>query len=321
MGVLAFGGSYIQNRNVSNFATSYQLVLNGAGGGVSIGGYNSAFAQAPFTCTIYGTAYSTSGTWSGSDVRYKKNIQPIGDALNRVMKLRGVSYDFKTEEFADLHFDKDKQLGVIAQEVEEVFPELVKTDKEGFKAVSYEKLAPILIEAIKEQQAQIASLHAKVENVVGYNNDSLEVVVAAQHAQIEALTTQNTLVERQLAEILSRLNAFDTDLQQCCFEHSNAKGAAGLDQQSALDSPQLEQNQPNPFHENTTIRYYLPNGTRTACIAISDLNGVQLKTFDLSGGRGVGQVLIGGGAFAAGTYVYTLTVDGKQVDSKRMVLM
>jgi hypothetical protein len=47
---------------------------------------------------------------------------------------------------------------------------------------------------------------------------------------------------------------------------------------------------------------------------------VQLKQFDLQG-KGFGQVLISGGSFAAGTYVYTLTVDGRQVDSKRMVLM
>jgi hypothetical protein len=123
-----------------------------------------------------------------------------------------------------------------------------------------------------------------------------------------------------LEEILSRLNAFDTDLQQCCFEHS----AVMSDERpvmSVADAPKLEQNIPNPFQENTTIKYYLPNGTRTANITISDLNGVQLKTFDLSGGKGFGQVLISGGAFAAGTYVYTLTVDGKQVDSKRMVLL
>jgi hypothetical protein len=87
------------------------------------------------------------------------------------------------------------------------------------------------------------------------------------------------------------------------------------------DAPKLEQNIPNPFHENTTIKYYLPRDMRTASIIITDLSGVQMKQFDLSGGQGFGQVLISGGAFAAGTYIYTLTVDGKVVDSKRMVLL
>ncbi len=65
----------------------------------------------------------------------------------------------------------------------------------------------------------------------------------------------------------------------------------------------MEQNIPNPFHENTTIKYYLPSDSRTANITITDLSGVQMKQFDLSGGKGFGQVLISGGAFAAGTYI------------------
>jgi hypothetical protein len=64
----------------------------------------------------------------------------------------------------------------------------------------------------------------------------------------------------------------------------------------------------------------LPSNSRTATITISDMNGVQLKQFDLQG-KGFGQVLISGGSFAAGTYVYTLTVNGKQVDSKKMLLL
>ena len=83
---------------------------------------------------------------------------------------------------------------------------------------------------------------------------------------------------------------------------------------------QLEQNQPNPFNENTTIKYYLPNSTESASMAIADMNGTVLKTFTLSG-KGYGQVLIGGGSLASGTYIYTLTVNGEQVDSKRMMLL
>jgi len=164
----------------------------------------------------------------------------------------------------------------------------------------------MLINAVKE-------VNAKVEAV------STEGMVSRE--EFEALQAKNDRLEKLVEQLIANQRQFEGDLQQCCFEHSNTNGATGLNQQSTIDNPRLEQNQPNPFHENTTIKYYLPNGTRTASISISDLNGVQLKTFDLSGGRGAGQVLIGGGAFAAGTYVYTLTVEGKQVDSKRMVLM
>ena len=55
-------------------------------------------------------------------------------------------------------------------------------------------------------------------------------------------------------------------------------------------------------------------------MAIADMNGTVLKTFTLAG-KGYGQVLIGGGSLPSGTYIYTLTLDGKQVDSKRMMLL
>ena len=55
-------------------------------------------------------------------------------------------------------------------------------------------------------------------------------------------------------------------------------------------------------------------------MAIADMNGTVLKTFTLSG-KGYGQVLIGGGSLPSGTYIYTLTVNGEQVDSKRMMLL
>ncbi len=61
-----------------------------------------------------------------------------------------------------MKFDKDRQIGLIAQEVEKVFPELVRTDDNGYKAVSYEKLTVVLLEGIKEQQKQIESLQNQI---------------------------------------------------------------------------------------------------------------------------------------------------------------
>jgi hypothetical protein len=180
--------------------------------------------------------------------------------------------------------------------------------------VFYSDIIPVLVNGIQE-------LDERTQGMDTMRLAQLEAGLAAKDAEIAALNAKNTLMERQLAEILTRLNAFDTDLQSCCFDHSDATGTSSGNQQSTIDSPRLEQNIPNPFHENTTIKYYLPNGTRTANITITDLSGVQLKTFDLGGTRGFGQVLISGGAFPAGTYIYTLTVDGKVVDSKRMVLL
>lgn len=106
---------------------------------------------------MYASSYS-----SGSDKRWKKNIKPIDKALSLVEKLQGVRFEWKAEEFKDKNFEKGVQIGLIAQDVEPVIPEVVKTDKDGYKAISYEKLTAVLLEAIKEQDKRIKALEAKV---------------------------------------------------------------------------------------------------------------------------------------------------------------
>ncbi|NTW33368.1 MAG: tail fiber domain-containing protein, partial [Bacteroidetes bacterium] len=81
-------------------------------------------------------------------------------------KLQGVTYYWKAKDFPDKNFTDDKQIGLIAQELEKVYPELVVTDKEGYKSVDYSKLTPILVEAIKEQQKEIKELKTLIEGLI-----------------------------------------------------------------------------------------------------------------------------------------------------------
>ena len=69
----------------------------------------------------------------------------------------------KTEEYPEKNFSIEKQIGLIAQDVEKVFPELVVTDSEGYKSVAYQNLVAVLIEAVKEQQKSINQLKKEVE--------------------------------------------------------------------------------------------------------------------------------------------------------------
>ena len=114
-----------------------------------------------------------SGTWATSDVRWKKNIIDLNNTLSDVCRLRSVRFNYRTDEFPEMKFDTADQIGLVAQEVEQVFPSLVKTDKNGYKAVAYDKLGVFLVEAIKEQQdiiesqqQQIDELKAMVEKLV-----------------------------------------------------------------------------------------------------------------------------------------------------------
>jgi len=79
-----------------------------------------------------------------------------------VMTLRPVTYNWNTQEYPKGRFSDEPQVGLIAQEVETLFPELVKTDKKGDKAVNYTKLTVLLLEAMKEQQEIIEGLKAEI---------------------------------------------------------------------------------------------------------------------------------------------------------------
>lgn len=117
----------------------------------------------PFVINLETNAITTGGSITAtSDIRLKTNIQPLPEnTLDKVKQLRGVYFNWKTE--ADM--GNVRQIGVIAQEVEKIFPELVITSPDGYKAVGYDRLGPILIEAIKEQQVEIDSLKSQVTDL------------------------------------------------------------------------------------------------------------------------------------------------------------
>ena len=102
--------------------------------------------------------------FSSSDIRFKENIVPIENALQKISKISGNTYDWKAENKIE-HGYEGNDVGVIAQEIEEVLPQLVQTRENGYKAVKYDKLVALLIEGIKEQQTQIHSLTLQIEKL------------------------------------------------------------------------------------------------------------------------------------------------------------
>ena len=92
------------------------------------------------------------------DVRLKKNIAPIENALNKVSALRGVVFEWRTEEYPERDLNEGQEIGLIAQEVEEVLPSMVAEDNDGYKSLDYSRFSPVLIEAIKELKAEMEKL-------------------------------------------------------------------------------------------------------------------------------------------------------------------
>lgn len=123
---------------------------------------------------VSGTICNTSGAITAcSDVRYKKNFSKIENPLGKVLSLNGLHYDWRIDEFKENNFLKGRQIGFIAQELEEIFPEMVFTDEKGYKSVDYAKLTPVLVEAMKEQQKMIDDLR-KANGDLKNINDKLE---------------------------------------------------------------------------------------------------------------------------------------------------
>ena len=95
-----------------------------------------------------------------SDIRLKENIIRIPSALEKVNQISGNTYDWK-EGYDEVHSHKGNDVGVIAQEIEQILPQIVTNRDNGYKAVQYEKIIPLLIEAIKELSAKVDSLKNK----------------------------------------------------------------------------------------------------------------------------------------------------------------
>jgi hypothetical protein len=110
-----------------------------------------------------------------SDRRFKQNIAPITSALDKIANLQGVTFTWNRKDYPRRFFTDQPQIGLIAQDAETVIPEVVLTDKEGFKSVAYDKLTAVLIEAVKELKVQM---------------NSQDSIIKVQSAQIKALETK-----------------------------------------------------------------------------------------------------------------------------------
>ena len=97
-----------------------------------------------------------------SDISLKDNIRPIESAVFKVQQIRGVTFDWNKKS-NKLQQEKGHDVGLIAQEVEKVLPEVVEIREDGIKAIQYEKVVPLLVEAIKEQQTLIEDLSNRLK--------------------------------------------------------------------------------------------------------------------------------------------------------------
>jgi len=118
---------------------------------------------------VVGDITATGAITELSSLKYKTNINQLSDALKKIRNLRGVNYIWRTDEYPEMKFSEDQQVGLIAEEVEKIVPQLVHADNNGEKSIDYGKLSAVLIEAIKDQQKIIEDLSKRVEELEGVN--------------------------------------------------------------------------------------------------------------------------------------------------------
>ena len=219
-------------------------------------------------------------------MRLKENVTSLRDAnssegstLDNLLSLDIIKYDLKRpgrqvvletkqeksskDQEADKYGTERKHYGVSAQELQTIYPDLVTEGQDGYLAVNYTELVPILIRSIQELKQE------------------LDEVRGAEAAPARSV-------------------------------------AAAIRTATAANGNVLYQNTPNPFKEKTTIRFSLAPDAQNVSICIFDMTGKMLKRLPVS--QGENSVSVNGYELGEGMFLYSLLVNGQEVDTKRMVI-
>ena len=304
-GVLGIVSS-MNNNHGRNYGVSGMIGPLGQhyGGAGVYGAYSTTYYSSPtnisgayagyFVGPVYVTGNMTvPNMFTATDSRLSDNLVSLGErdnggkaTLENVLNMNVVEYNLKSqlsEEMPDIiapekaeeirtsyEFLKEKDeemvsrrhFGVDAKELQKVYPDLVLEGQDGYLAVNYSELVPLLIRSIQA-------------------------------------------LKQELDEVKSKSNA-------------RKRAATGIDPSLAASGNILYQNTPNPFKEQTVIRFKLAENTQDASICIFDMKGKLIKKLPIS--SGMESVSIGGYELGEGMFLYSLIVNGQEIDTKKMVI-
>ena len=286
IGVLGCAGNGYNGRNMGVMG-----YLSGSKNGAGIYGtiYSNLNINIPGTYAgyFYGDTKVTGTVYAGnvvntSDIRLKENIESVSEKegevsfLDKIMSVDVLEYNLKdrTSELFPDSKDMDEKVtkfvakekakrhfGVSAQELQQFFPNLVEEGQDGYLAVNYIELVPVLIRSIQELKQELDE-------------------------------TKNP--------------------------ENGTRGTTDIKKDTFAKKCVLYQNSPNPFKENTVIRFKLADDVRDAAICIFDMTGKTIKKLPIS--SGMESVSVGGYEIGEGMFLYSLIVNGQEIDTKRMII-
>jgi len=240
-----------------------------------------------------------------SDAKLKTNIRTLSHSLEKIMQVNGKSYNY-IDNSKEMKIEPLKEkitqptFGFIAQELIEVFPELVNEPDAfcEYHTINYIGMIPVLVEAIKEQQGQIEHLQQTVSD------------------QMYEITFLRETIEKCCQESPKNL----PPQQPPTTDENPLKNTSASENNSqAIAAAKLFQNIPNPFSMNTEIRFEIPENSNTAKLLIHDMQGAEIKSYTITA-KGIGSIIIQGHELPAGMYMYTLLVNNTIIDTKKMIL-
>lgn len=329
-GVYGFGGTYgvygycstFNQASIYGDAASAIAVrgnsTNNWGGYFSSDNFNGLLART-YNASYYAAIFQGStycyGTYVTSDERVKKNIGDFKTGMDLINRLNPKAYEFINDgKFANLNLPRGTHYGFLAQDVEKLFPGLVK--EAPLEVQAPEKIAAADRNSKLPDMAGIKRTPLKIETmpVKAINYTELIPVVVKGMQELDA---ENKDLKKQvngLKEQLAGQQMQIAELRQLVLDLKSGRSST-----ASVSDSYLEQASPNPSRGNTIIRYGVPDGSTSARLALTNASGQVLKEFSLSNRR-AGQVTLNTAALAAGVYTYTLWVNGQQADSKQLVI-
>ncbi len=233
-----------------------------------------------------------------SDQNVKTNVQNLANSLDKVKQMRGVSYGWSSSAQNDMNLDSLQHIGFIAQEIAAIEPLLTFTDDSSLVHVNYDRVAPLLVESVKELDTK------------NHTQDSI----------IQALDSINNDLETRLAYLencIRNANICTEGNRTMNTEPNNTTNYRSVELVNA-NSIILDQNIPNPFAENTVINYNIPAEVSEAKLLFYDLNGRIIKELIIEE-RGESKLTVYGTNLKTGVYTYSLIADGELIATKKMV--
>ena len=266
------------NDNTKNGAGIVGTLLNHTG--ITIPGRYAGYFDGPVRATEDITAQSFI---TPSDLRLKENVISLRgndaecSALNNVLSMDVIKFNYIDNvsnavsdtvrvERKEIDAPKDTHYGLSAQQLQKIYPDLVKEGQNGYLGVNYVELVPILIRSIQELKQELDELRK-----------------GSDKYKTRSVNSKNQIFS-----------------------------------QSTTDINKLYQNTPNPFKEQTVIRFSLANDVKDAAICIFDMTGKTIKKLPVS--SGMDSVSIGGYELGEGMFLYSLIVNGQEIATKKMVI-